>query len=201
MGPQEVVSLLGAVGAGSVIGNWFGGSRSRRELRSGVLNAIAVTETKRWASDPDSSDFGDFVTAIRDLETAALIARMPRQAVHHYVVFARAARLLSDDNVEYLPGEEDFWGPIDGYFDTLVRDFAEVLTRLVWRPWWTRLRLLLDLSILRSRALEFDDQRIRHKLASAQRSHGTLPGKIGKLPGTKDPRQSIKPSKKNSEED
>ncbi|BBX25715.1 hypothetical protein [Mycolicibacterium alvei] len=195
MDPLELVPLLGALGAGSVIGNWFGGGRSRREVRSGILRAIATTETKRWATDPDSTDFGDFITAVRDLETAALVARIPRLAVRHYVVLAHAARQLSDDGVDYFRDENDFWGPIDGYFDTLVRDSADVLTRLAWRPWWTRLGLRLDLRNLRTRALEFDDQRLQRRLAGAQKAYGALPGKLGQLPGVKDPPQFVVPSK------
>ena len=196
----EFAPLLGALGAGSVIGTWLGGGRSRREMRSAVLNAIAVTETKRWATDPDSTDFGEFVNAIRDLETAALVARIPRRAVHHYAVLAHTARHLSDDDVDYFPGDTDFWGPIDGYFDTLVRDAADVLTRLAWRPYWTRLVLRNDLKKLRTRALAFDDGKLKWRLASAQKAHGPLPGELGQLGGIKDPPQFVKPSSKRVED-
>jgi hypothetical protein len=128
-------SAVGGLGVGSAIGTWFGAGRARREVRSDVLKALATTESKRWAEDPDSHDYPEFVTAVRGLETAALIARLPRRAVLHYVVLADAARHLSGDSVDYLPAENDFWGPIDGRFDTLVRDAAEVLTGLTWRPW------------------------------------------------------------------
>jgi hypothetical protein len=103
-------SLLAALGAGSVIGNWFGGGRSRREVRSAVLKAIAATETERWTDDPNSADYEDLLSAIRDLETTALIARIPRRAVRHYLIFAYAARHLSDDGVDYLPRREHVLG-------------------------------------------------------------------------------------------
>jgi hypothetical protein len=91
------VPLLGALGIGSVIGNWFGAGYARREVRSGVLKAIAATEKTRWAAAHHYPDFRD---AARDLQTSALIARIPREAVRHYLVFAEAARRLSDDSFD-----------------------------------------------------------------------------------------------------
>lgn len=114
--------------------------------------------------------------------------------MRHYVVLAHAARLLSDEAVDYLPHENDFWGPIDGYYDTVVRDSAKVLTLLAWRPWWMRLVLAVELKKLRARTLKFDDADIRWRLASAQKAHGALPGELGRIPGIVDPPQFVKRS-------
>lgn len=183
----EWVPLLGALGIGSVIGNYVGAGRTRREVRSGVLKAIAKTETERWAGAPDSKDYPDFVSAVRDLETSALIARIPRHAMRHYLVLAEAARRLSDDAFDVQYPEEVLAGPIDGYFDDVVRDAAEILTRLAWRPWWTRVTLRRKLKNLRSRAASFDESDIKRRLASGQGAHGKLPGPLGELPGIKLP--------------
>lgn len=190
------LSILTALGAGSVIGTWYGAGQTRREVRSAILKAIAMTEKERWAEDPDSADYPEFVTAVRDLETAALIARIPRRSVRHYVVLAEAARGLSDASVYFDPADQSFFGGIDGYFDTLVRDTAELLARLAWSPWISRVTLLRDLSNLRRRAMEFDDSRIRHKLAGAQKRHGRLPGSLGELPGIEDPPQFVERQEK-----
>jgi hypothetical protein len=179
------VPLLGALGVGSVIGNYVGTGRARREVRSGVLKSITATESKRWAG---SSEYTDFVTAVRDLETAALIVRVPRHAVRHYLVLADAARHLSDESFEERDGDEEMGaGGIDGYFADVVRDAAEVITRLAWRPWWARVSLRRDLKSLRSRAEGFDENDIKRKLASGQRAHGALPGPLGELPGINAP--------------
>lgn len=181
------VPVASALGAGSVIGGWYGSSRARREARSGILTAIGETETTRWALLADSGDYMGFKLAVRDLETSALIARIPRRAVRHYVVLAETARNLSDDAFDVQYPEEDLSGPIDGYFDDLVRDAAELLCRLAWRPWWTRCVLWLELKSLRSRASKFDEPDIKRRLATGQSRHGVLPGPLSKLPGIKLP--------------
>jgi hypothetical protein len=43
------VPLLGALGIGSLIGNYVGAGKARREVRSAVLSALATTENTRWA--------------------------------------------------------------------------------------------------------------------------------------------------------
>ncbi len=193
------VPLLSALGAAGVVGTWVGGGRARREVRSAILTAIANTESERWAEDPDGSGYPRFVAALRELETAALIARVPKGAVHHYVVLAEAARNLSDDAVEFFPGDTSFWGPIDGYFDTLVRDSAAVLTRLAWNPCRGRLKLRWSLRRLRARALKFDDAAVKRRLATGQKRHGVLPGKLSQLPGVKDPPLAVQLPKKPDE--
>jgi hypothetical protein len=184
----EWVPLVGALGIGSVIGNWVGGGRARREVRSGILKALATTENKRYCKDPNWKDYPEFITAIRELETAALIARIPSPAVHQYVVFAEAARKLSEDSVQFFPGDESFFGRVDGYFDKLVRDSAEVLTQLAWSPWQARVTRRWNSWKLRKRALQFDDEKIRRTLAAGQKAHGVLPGPLGELQGIEDPR-------------
>jgi hypothetical protein len=95
-------------------------------------------------------------------------------SLRHYVVFAEAARHLSDANVDFDPADQSFWGGIDGYFDTLVRDAAEVLARLAWSPLRARVTLRTDLKKLRTRASEFENpiNPIKWRLAGAQKRHG-----------------------------
>ena len=126
------VPLLSVLGVGGAIVGWVGAGKARRELRSAVLNAITVVEAERWARDPDSADYPKFVAAVHDLETAALVARIPRIAVRHYVVLAEAARQLSDDAVDFDDADQTFWGGIDGYDATLFAMPPKVLTQLAW---------------------------------------------------------------------
>jgi hypothetical protein len=176
------VPLLGALGIGSVIGNWFGAGRARREVRSEVLRALAAAETKRWAG---SAEYIEFVTALRELETAALVARVPRQAIRHYLVLVDVARHLSDDSFEARGGDEEMGaGGINGHFADVLRDAAEIVTRLAWRPWWSRMSLRQDLSRLRTRAsqiaaLDKGEDRIHWYLAGSQRTYGVLPRPLG----------------------
>jgi hypothetical protein len=181
------VPLLGALGVGSVIGNYVGGGRSRREVRSAIFKTVAEVETRRWSTDPDSADFPAFIAAVREMETATLIARIPRNAVQHYMILACTARGLSNDAVEFDPADHSFWGSIDSDFDTLVRDAAGVLTQHAWNPWRARMTLRWDLNELRTRALVFEDAKVRRRLADIQKQYGVLPGPLRKLPGMEPP--------------
>jgi hypothetical protein len=176
--------LVGGLGVGSVIGNYVGGGRARREVRGAVLKAIEATETTRWAP----TNYREFRTAYREVETTALIARIPRAAVQHYLVFTEAGRQLSDESWEERDGDEEMGaGGIDAYFADLVQGAAETITRLAWRPWWTRLRLPSDLKSLRDQAQKLGEEQsnIKRMLAHGQRNHGLLPGPLGEIPGIK----------------
>ncbi|QZH65024.1 hypothetical protein [Mycolicibacterium farcinogenes] len=176
--------LVGGLGVGSVIGNYIGAGRARREVRGAVLKAIEATEMARWAP----TSYREFRTAYREVETSALIARIPRTAVHHYLVLAEAGRQLSDESYEELNGDEDFGaGAINGHLSDVVSDAAGLITRLAWRPWWTRMLLRKDLKGLRDRTLEISDDfaDVKRKVAVGQRNHGVLPGPLGEIPGIK----------------
>jgi hypothetical protein len=189
-----VGSLIGALGIGSVLGTWLTGGQARREVRSKVLAALAETEQKRWAGD---GNYHEFNIAVRRLETAALVARVPRKVVLHYVVLAQTANYLSRENYEELGGDEDMGaGAINGYYAGHVRDAAEIITLCVWRPWWSKLTVPNDLRKLRSQVLALDDTQIQQKLALMQKHHGVLPGPLGQLPGIKSPPPRPEPEEK-----
>lgn len=183
MDVSTLASLLAALGTGGAIGQYVGAAGARREIRSAFLRAIAIVEEARFSRAPNGEDFPAFVTAIRDLETAGLLARIPRRAVQHYVVLARAARYSSGDAVEFDPVDQEFWGSIAPSFDTLLRDTAEILTRLAWNPWKSQLTLDRQLKKLRNRALRLDNRSIKHHLALAQKYYYVLRGPLGQLPG------------------
>ncbi|MGU3651850.1 hypothetical protein [Mycolicibacterium sp. A43C] len=179
-----LASLLTALGVGGGVGQYIGASTARREVRSAFLNAVAAIEDTRFAKAPNGEDFPKFVDAVRELETAALIARIPEQAVHHYVVLARAARYYSGATVDYDPIDNDFYGDIDFVFDAIVRDTARLLTTLAWSPWRTRPKLRRRLSKIRQRVLKRIDEKrgLEEDVALAQRYLGALPGPLGQIP-------------------
>jgi len=151
MDPATVVSIISALGIGSFVGQYLIGSRERRQLRSDVLTQLSYAETARWAghSKPPTPDFN---TSIRDLETAALIARVPRKAVMHYKRLAYTGWWLSVDDAESNPDHE-FAGGIDGDLANLIRAAAAEVSHVVWSPWLGRMRL--------SRRLQKQDQTVR----------------------------------------
>lgn len=177
---MQWLPLVGGLGVGSVIGNYIGAGRSRREVRSAVLKELAAVERARWIGD-DSNDWQAFRDSLHSLETSALVARVPRLAVQHYIVFASAARHLSYDSYQESGGSEDMGaGGINGHFARDVRDVARILTSLAWSPWLARPGLRWRLRRLRRRAFSHDDVDVRGALGDAKYMHGELPGPLVK---------------------
>lgn len=136
----QVGSVVGALGVGSVAGQFVGGSRDRRQSRAAVLAALSDVESARWVSGESTKGF---IAAARDLQTAALIARLPRDPVHEYVALAQAAWWQSVADAEDNPGRE-FVGSVDGFLAEAVEAAARGIAGMAWssrlrRRWiWRR---------------------------------------------------------------
>jgi hypothetical protein len=99
----------------------------------------------------------------------------------HYLVFAQAARWLSDESFEDKEGDEDFGaGGIDGYFAKEVTEAARILSRLAWSPWLARIDLRWRLRTPHPYR-EVRCTRGRRALRNAQHTYGELPGPLGEL--------------------
>lgn len=164
-----IVALLGALGAGSVIGQWFAASKDRKTARAAVLKELAAVEEARWASGNPEKDATQFQAAIRQLETAALIGRVPRIAVLPYVQLAAAALWTTQERVE-----ERGFDPEAAYLDAamavLVLDAAEIVSMAAWTSPWTRwiwLRRRLRRSARNAAAIS--TTREKSKIESARR--------------------------------
>ncbi len=106
-----MASIIGALGIGSFAGQYLIGSQQRRQLRSEVLRHLASTERTRWAgSSSTDPSFQHFKDSVRELETAAIIARVPRRPLRLYIQLATVARLTSDDDVKQKDGQEEAGG-------------------------------------------------------------------------------------------
>ena len=86
-----IVALIGALGFGSVIGQWFGAGKELRAARAAVLKALEAVESARWGIGEDGTANKGRSEAIRELQTAALIARIPRAVIRTYAQLATAA--------------------------------------------------------------------------------------------------------------
>jgi len=98
-------------------------------------------------------DLGEFQTSMRKLQTAALVARLPRDAVWEYAVLAQAARWLSEEEWERT-GDPETGGGIDGYLAEAAREAARAVAAIAWSPapmhtWrWRRAKKRVDDSSL-----------------------------------------------------
>jgi hypothetical protein len=127
----DVVSVLGVLGLGSVLGQYLASSKDRREARARVLSALAQVEQSRWVGAHATASLAEFETALRDLETAALVARLPRSSVLEYEVLAQSARRLSAEDWDRTVDPET-GGGIDAYMADATREAARTIAELAW---------------------------------------------------------------------
>lgn len=126
----QVVALVGALGLGSTLGQYVSSSKDRRETRANALSALADTEAARWLLEPgERIPAQQLDTSIHKLQAAALVARIPREAVQEYAMLARAAHWICDSYSEPTPG---FDLKTDLYLNTATRTAAEALANIIW---------------------------------------------------------------------
>jgi hypothetical protein len=125
---STIASLVGAFGIGTAIPQWLAASKDRRAARAAALRAMSEVEHARWVDGPDKQP--SFRETLRDFETAALIAQLPREPVQTYLVLAWAAFLTSASNYELVEMPEG--GSIDAHLAKAVRDAAGLLSKVAW---------------------------------------------------------------------
>lgn len=156
-----VVSLVGVLGIGSIAGQYLAGGGQRRQTRAEVLRALGQVEAARWAGTGKPEV--PFRQAARDLDTTALLARLPRVAVVHYKELAQAGLWVSTDNWEDDPDPE-YGGGIDGRFADIIQEAASEVSHLAWSPWRSRVRLNRRIRSREERAKAIDDTTIQREL-------------------------------------
>lgn len=138
-------SIVGALGVGSILTQHFASGQDRRQVRADVLGQLASVEDARWAPSDIAPTIDDFTQILREFETAALIARLPREAVRQYVIYAFAARSASSEGVEMDKAvgtyDPELSGGLRAEFADAVRDEANEIAQLAWAPWRGRVRL------------------------------------------------------------
>ncbi len=165
----STAALLGALGVGSVAGQYLSGAKDRRSARAEVLNALSAVESARWA--PHTEGEPSFRVAAHQLQTAALVARVPRALLVEYLQLAQAASWLSILDWEDGPDSE-FAGSINTEFSNAVRQAARSLSDVIWASpsvrWLTQYR---GLRKVKRHLQQVDDRNSLTTLANA-RSHG-----------------------------
>jgi hypothetical protein len=133
-----VVSVLGALGIASIISQWFAAGKDRRSARAAVLTELAAVEAARWARvrEEEAAEHTKFQEAIRQLQTAALIARVPRRPVVLYAQLAMVSLWYTRAQVDKYGEPEASFLPDD--FAFVVRETAEMISRAAWTSPATR---------------------------------------------------------------
>lgn len=125
----SAAALLGTLGIGSVAGQYVTSAKDRRSARAEVLNALGAVESARWA--PHTEGAPSFRDAARALQTAALVARVPRALLVEYLQLAQAACWRSFEKWEEDPDPE-YGGGISADFADAVRQAARSLSDVIW---------------------------------------------------------------------
>lgn len=167
-----IASIIGALGIGSFVGQYLIGSQQRRQLRSEVLKHLAHTENARWA--PDESGDPKFRESMRELETAAMVARIPRKVIDQYKVFAYAAWWLSRESWDSHPFSESGGGLIAGDFAAIVRDAAAEVSKSAWSPWAAKFGQAPRLKTNDQAVAVIDDSRVRSNMERARKTVRSL---------------------------
>lgn len=157
----NLVSLAGALGLGSVLGQFLMAGGQRRQTRAEVLRALGDVESSRWAGDEKPAM--PFSVAMRELDTAALLARVPREAVVHYKLLAQAGFWASVESWEQYPDPE-FGGGIETDLATIIREAAAEISSLVWRPWVGRVGLRRRIRVREARVGAIENQEVARQL-------------------------------------
>lgn len=164
---STIVSLAGALGIGSILGQLVASGKDRRSARAAVLQAVNDVETARWA--PIVKGEPSFTRAGHALRGAALVARIPREPVRLYLLLAEAAHWESLEDFEQSHDPE-FGGNIGAELSEVVRDAGRVLVAAIWSPPGLRwLRSRRGVSRVQARVAAIKDKQVHEKMERARR--------------------------------
>lgn len=171
----ELVQLAAAAGTGSLLTQYAGQGSERRRARAEVRDALMAVERMWWpyswsedGPDDERSMYADkLLAARRQFVSAALVARLPREAVLTYDHAAMAGREAAKVQLRKT-GNVDGGVPLP--LAECVDSALELATDLLWHPWWTRLTYRKRLGALKQ---QIDD-------AKEQPGGGTLRWSYGR---------------------
>ena len=125
---SQVVSLIAALGLGSLLSQYALQGHARASVRAEALAALVAVERARRIRK------GDFQATASELQTRALIARVPRYAVQEYLSYAEAAwsQVAFSDEV----GNEESRGLTPSHALAVIE--ADMLSEMMWHPIWSR---------------------------------------------------------------
>ena len=127
---SQVVSLLAALGLGSLLTQYVSKGHERRSVRAEVLAALYAVELARRPGH------GVFHDAAIEFQTRALIARVPRDTVRHYLAYAETAWMLAEEPDGVQAGRVLATTDVSEQGASFA---AAIVTWIVWNPFWSRL--------------------------------------------------------------
>jgi hypothetical protein len=122
---SQAVSLLAALGLGSLLTQYVSKGHERRSVRAEVLAALYAVELARRPGH------GVFYDAVIEFQTRALIARVPRDTVRHYLAYAETAWMLAEEPDGVQAGRVLATTDVSEQGATLA---AAIVAWIVWNP-------------------------------------------------------------------
>jgi hypothetical protein len=118
----SLLSGIGSLGVGTLLGSWLSGRRNREDARANVIHAVEKVERTRWYSS--SVETIDPVrAAVLELEATALRGGLPRKPVMLCGALAIASWRISEKDSAHLLWDE--WADV-------VTDARDLVKDLVW---------------------------------------------------------------------
>lgn len=139
-----------------------------------MLKHLAHTENARWA--PAESGDPKFRESMCELETADMMARIPRKVIDQYKVFACVAWWLSRESWDNHPFSESGGGLIAGDFADIVRGVAAEVSKSAWSPWAEKVGQTSLLKTNDRAVAVIDDSRVRSNMERAKKTRAQLVG-------------------------
>jgi hypothetical protein len=136
-----ITSLLSGL-AGSIITTYGQGARERRKARADTREAIRNAD--RLAADPPNVPFQTFTAALDSLETAAVIARLPRALIRVHRDACERYWVLAQEQWHVAVGQLSPGSPLSGINYKGPRELecwqvahqaADLLASATWHPW------------------------------------------------------------------
>lgn len=134
-----LLQYIGAFGIGSAATQYLLSGRERREVRAHFLAVLSRCEQARWYPLDDGQP--TFWRLRHELVAAALVARLPKDAIRVYLLVGLACSWLSEADFEGT------WDPDGGGIAPEAARAGEAAATLVsdlaWAPWkyrWFRAR-------------------------------------------------------------
>jgi hypothetical protein len=119
----SLLSGIGSLGVGTLLGHWLSGRRSRQDARENVILAVEKVERARWYSSSVNS-IDSVRAAVLKLEATALKGGLPRKPVMLYGALAIASWRISKKDSDHLLWDE--WADV-------VTDARDLVKDLVWQ--------------------------------------------------------------------
>lgn len=165
-----VISGLGAIGFATILAQWLAAGKDRRIARADFLTKLQRAELSRLPTGKGRrQDTERLRSSLRELESTALAARIPRFVVTRYMQLSIASLRYALNDLDRAGGDLDLAGLPVGLYGVLIR-LADLASRAAWSPQGTRIfRLRFRLWLINNEIRRIVDTELRSHIETAEK--------------------------------